>query len=139
MLRKLEKATVQAAKKELDIVFWKRCIDLQLCPEFLKFKVPKIKQYRNVNKLYNSVITKSLEDTNYELKQVQIKLNAIKLKVGQLVSFAEKHMLDHVMTAYCKRFRTITTAVHTRKLLNLWLKQRSKNKETKNTFIHSIK
>ena len=80
LLRQLEKATVQAAKKELDIMYWKRCIDLQVCPEFIKFKPPRLKQYSNVNKLYNSVIFKSIDDAKYELKQVQIKLGILKEK-----------------------------------------------------------
>ena len=41
-LRKLEKHGLSLTKLTLDIVFFKNCLELGVCPKFLKFKPPKL-------------------------------------------------------------------------------------------------
>ncbi len=55
-LRAFEKKATKFAKKEQDIRFWERCLDLQLCPEYLKFRPPKVKQYANCNRMYTEIV-----------------------------------------------------------------------------------
>ena len=38
ILRKFERSVWKTEKKKLDVNFWQRCLDLSVCPEFLKFK-----------------------------------------------------------------------------------------------------
>ena len=40
--RLLEKRVFQIVKKKLDVEYFEKCLDLKLCPEFLKFHPPKL-------------------------------------------------------------------------------------------------
>ena len=128
-LRKLEKAAIKATKKELDVRFWERCVDLQLCPEFLKFKPPKIKQYEKVHRWYHSVVKESLEVAKLELKREKSKLQVLQQNVYTKISSEQKDELSRLMELHCDKYKIGIIAGHDAKLLNLWIRQRPRSPE----------
>ena len=126
-LRKLEKATLQVAKKLADIRFWHRCIALKLCPEFLKFKPPRLKQYNNIQELYEIVVRKSLEQSKRELTVSEAKLQSLKREVNSTISPTDNEMLESALQSNCNEFMKQTEAIHNKKLLKLWFKQRPRS------------
>ena len=126
-LRSFEKKAATLTKKELDIRFWERCLDLKLCPEFLKFKPPKLKQYDNVERIYLDIVKKSLTDTRREMDQVKRELDTLKDNIFPKLSSLEKENLEVDIQTHCEKYKKEVLATHNRKLLNLWIKQRPRS------------
>ena len=60
VFRKFESLSYKLSKKSLDKEFFVTCLHLQICPEFLKFKTPKLKTYANTKDIYQQVARKQL-------------------------------------------------------------------------------
>ena len=45
----------------LDTKYFETCLDLKICPEFLKFKAPNLSMYKNDKELYQVVVRKKLK------------------------------------------------------------------------------
>ena len=46
LIRRYENLKIKISKKKLDIIFWKKCLNIGLCPDFLKVKPPKNKFFQ---------------------------------------------------------------------------------------------
>ena len=59
---------------------------MKLCPEFLKFKPPRLKQYNHIHELYEVVVRNSLEEAKQELtlsiSKLQLTRDIINKKMG---------------------------------------------------------
>ena len=54
-------------KLKLDVNHFEICLDLKICPRFLKFKLPNLSVYKKPDHLNQSVFSKKLKKTNREL------------------------------------------------------------------------
>ena len=61
-LRAFEKQGHILVKLQLDIKYFETCLDLDLCPEFLKFKPPNLSVYNNAQYLYGPILRKKLRN-----------------------------------------------------------------------------
>ena len=111
----------------LDVEFWGRCLDLGLCPKFLKFKPPKIKQYDSNEYLYRQVVCNSLRLAEKEHLDCKRRFFKLRQAVMTKLTLLEKRVLLHLLN---KHFRTTAEkkrSNHNRKLLNTWMKDRPRS------------
>ena len=76
--RRLERAGLQLAKVKLDINYFENCQELDLCPEKMKAKLPKLKAYSDKKSFYNKAVQNQINILNGEMK---VKLEDYKQKV----------------------------------------------------------
>ena len=63
-LRALEKQGRKLVELGLDVKYFKTCLDLSLCPVFLKFKMPTLNFDKDGKDLYQAVEKKKLKEVN---------------------------------------------------------------------------
>ena len=48
MQKKLKRTGRKVTKLKLDLIYFETCLELRLCPQFLKFKMPKLSIYKKL-------------------------------------------------------------------------------------------
>ena len=56
LFRKYENLSYKLAKKSLDKEFFATCLELEMCPDFLKCKTPRLRAYDNTKLIYKQVV-----------------------------------------------------------------------------------
>ena len=79
-LRALEKQGCKFVKLGLDVKYFETCLDLSLCPEFLKFKIPTLNCEKNGKDLYQAVVRKKLKEVNREKRIVEARFRTQKME-----------------------------------------------------------
>ena len=62
-LIKLEKPVLKLMKLNLDVKYFNTCLDLNICPKFIKFRLPNFQVYKNSEELYQIVFNRKLKLT----------------------------------------------------------------------------
>ena len=123
VFRKLEKNGAKVLKLILDVKFLESCLELKICPEFLKFKRPRLSVYNNSDNLFQSVLNKKLLETKQELRQAE-RLYSSSKEVFRKLTFLERNCLISLLSDYYKELAKKVIKRHHFKLLNIWKKQR---------------
>ena len=89
-LRKLEKAGIQVTKLTLDVNYFEKCLELGLCPKFLRFKPPKLSAYKNCKNVYRQVVNNQINCVKKDLKSAKSKYISELKSVSSLLSYVEK-------------------------------------------------
>ena len=126
-LRKLEKYGWKVLKLNLDIKYFKNCLDLNLCSKFLKFKPSNLQVYRNSDDLYRIVLNKKLKLTKKDQKKTSLEFTSLKTLVLKKISLIEKLCLLKLLTDKFYKKMNETTKIHQQKLFRLWISQRNKS------------
>ena len=94
-LRLLEKRCIQVVKKEIDVLFFETCLDLKVCPEFLKFTPPNLKAYggKSTERLYQDVVKNQLHHVKEECKNAHAVLDAVWSPLKNKLSLMEGRCL----------------------------------------------
>ena len=124
-LRKFEKLTVKVTTHESHVGYFDKCIELNLIPEFLKFKLPKLDIYKDARIYYAKAVTE-------QRKLVASKLRAIKNEYNNIFSLVKSQLSDAdfgTLTAciddqVVKKSREEQRKRHNTKIYALWKKQR---------------
>lgn len=119
-LRKLEKSGMRVAKLLLDVKYFESCIELGVCPAFLKFKPPNLPAYGNIKSVLRQVLNNQIKSVMQELKSARSKYKSDLKQVTSKVSYVEKISLCHLLK---KRFELHCAKVketHKKKLLKVW-------------------
>ena len=124
--RRIENLCLKASKKSLDVKYWRRCVDLGVCPKFLRFQPPKVQQYRNTRNVYKQVVLNALHDAEHDERCAVGAYNAAKKPFFEKVSFLEKHSLYYLLNSEMKKQTERVLIVHNKKLHNLWVENRDK-------------
>ena len=78
-LRQLERVNLKVVKLKLDLRYFHTCIDLSICPKFLKFKPPRISAYSRPADLYQiglKRITRSKKGYQKQRKAISVRKKA---------------------------------------------------------------
>ena len=119
-LRKLEKHGLRITKLTLDIVYFKNCLELGVCPKFLRFKPPKLRVYQNPKSIYDGVISKQISILERErISQIR-RYNSLKNQVCSKINFLEEMTLMSLLTKCFNKSSVSIQQRHKRKLLALW-------------------
>ena len=97
LIRRYEILQIKINKKKLDIVFWNKCLNLELCPDFLKVKPPKNKFFRSIKDLHKFVVTKARKTTVNELVELKNELYKSRTILNQKLSVLELHKLNSIV------------------------------------------
>ena len=80
-LRALEKQGRKLVKFGPDFKYFKTCLDLSLCPEFLKFKIPTLNRDKDGKDLHQAVVKKKTQRGEQEKKIAEAKLRTTKNEI----------------------------------------------------------
>ena len=125
--RTLETAGRNVVKAALDVIYWKRCLDLGLCPNFLKFHPPKLKQYQNVNAIYQHVVEESYNISKLDLEKKELKFQLLKQDVCDKLSWLHRTTLICLLNKSYQVYAEKVKHTHNSKLLKLWQQQRPRS------------
>ena len=93
-LRKLEKAGTQVTKLSLDLKYFEKCLELGICPKYLRFKPPKLPVYKNCKNVYRQVVNNQINVVKKDLKSAKSKyISELKFICSKL-SFVETKLLN---------------------------------------------
>ena len=87
--RALERQGNRLTKLGLDLKYFETYLDLNLCPEFLKFKPPKLQVYKNSREFYQVVVPKKLREIERETKTAKFRFNGQKRDIFAKLAFME--------------------------------------------------
>ena len=124
LFRKNERLGLKVVKLKLDVNYFETCLDLKICPRFLKFKPPNLSVYKKPDYLFQSVLSKKLKETNRELRIAESRFRSVKQQILSEVTFIEKQCLIALLTRFFKSSAQQILAIHNKKLINLWKKER---------------
>ena len=103
LFRKSEKSAVRLAEKLLDEDFFQTCLDLQLCPKFLKFRPPNLRTYEDVNSIYHQVIQHEIKVLRDEKATPNRVYNEYKDSILNVISITQGICL---LTVLCDMLKT---------------------------------
>ena len=115
--RKLEALGHKAAKQLLDIDYWERCLDLGLCPKFLRFQAPNLPQYANKKNIYDQVVRNALCTSKKDHEFAVRQFNYAKRKITTELSFMEKHCLLYLLSKSVEKRAKSVVDGHNKKTL----------------------
>ena len=108
---------------KLDIIFFLICANLDICPQFLKFKAPNLKVYRNTRDLYCVIVLKKLKEIKKEFGRAESSY-ITKKAILQNLSTIEKLCLISILIEKFQATAKNILVTHRKKLLRLWLRKR---------------
>ena len=108
-LRAFEKRGHKLVKLGLDVKYLKNCADLNICPEFLKFKPPKLNVYKDGRDLYRTIVRKKLKEIDKDKRIAQTRFNNQKKHILSQLSFFGKNMphltfKQRIPTSFCTAY-----------------------------------
>ena len=126
LLRDLEKDAIKYAKRQLDVHYLTHCLELDLCPEKLKFKIPKVNAYRQAKDFYKVALKKHIEEAKAEERNAAKLFNQRKNEIFLKTTMYERTCLINLLVDHVRKVTENVIINHSRKLTSLWKKQRPK-------------
>ena len=93
LLRKNERLGLKVVKLKLDVNYFETCLDLKICPRFLKFKTPNLNIYKKPDYLFQLVLSEKLKEANRKPRIAESRFRSVKQHILSEVTFIEKHCL----------------------------------------------
>ena len=117
--RRLEKAGLRLSKVKLDITYFENCQELDLCPDMMKAKLPKLKAYRDKKSFYNKALQNQINILNDEMK-VQLEVYTSRWRnISKKLSTLERLALTYNLNLFYRSESEKVLVTHKKKLLNL--------------------
>ena len=123
-IRKLEKLTCKLATLKLDLKFFNRCEELEIIPEFLKFKPPRLKAYDNASQYYRQALIEQRNTVTKELRMVKKEHREINSLLKQKLSSSQFGLLNFSIEQEVKKVVSTKEARLQNKLYKIWNKQK---------------
>ena len=119
-LRQLEKFYLKVNKLHLDLKYFERCHELDLCPKFLRFKAPKLDAYRDFNKVLKQVVLNQISVIRKDVRCATKSYKTAQTALTNNITFIEKCILMSLLRKYSRKTMEIVQRRHEKKLYNLW-------------------
>ena len=129
VFRSFERKAIKLAEKKLEQRFFEKCLNLGICPDFLKFQPPRLMAYRNTNTLYQQVVQKQLNVVRNEVKKASKEYTAHYQTVMGLLSMFEGRLLLTLLKEQVQQACKVKVDSHNRKLFSMWRKNKSRSPE----------
>ena len=124
-LRKLEKVMIKTKMRYMDLKYLKKCDNLGLVPEFLKFKPPKLNVYEKVDSFYRKVLLEQIGLANKEFHSIKKEKNDLKNIICNKLSISQYYLvISHIKEKSIKNLVIEKKNTHQKKLFVLWNNQR---------------
>jgi hypothetical protein len=109
-------------ENKLDLLFFQNCLELNLCPKFLRIKLPKIPGFAKNSQQFNKkAVQIKLQKIRQEMKKTFTKLMTDKSSIRNSVSLVECTGINKLI---CEEVIQKTVQRHEKKLTRLWFQQR---------------
>ena len=126
-LRKVEKAGLKVTKLLLDLKYFDTCVELGVCPNYLKFKPPKLPAYRDTKSVYRQVLSNQIKYSLKDLKSTKAHYSAQLKLVCSRISTLEKIVLCHLLRKQYESLSHPILQTHNKKLMCLWKTERNRS------------
>ena len=125
LFRKYENLSYKLAKKSLDKEFFATCLELEMCPDFLKCKTPRLRAYDNTKLIYKQVVRQQLEVIQREINITKHKWSESRCVLYEKLSFIEKRCLIKLVEREVSKKIAIDKDKINKKLERTWGKNKS--------------
>ena len=121
MLRNLENSMIITVMRFMDINYFTKCEELEIIPEFLKFKPPKLLVYDNVDRFYRKVLLEQLKIARTQYNIAKNNRNEILKVIRNKTSISQYHLLlSSIKEKSIKEKILDKRQRHKKKLASLW-------------------
>ena len=93
IFRKYEQLCKKLSILKLDLFFFNKCLDLNLIPDFIRFKLPHLQAYKKPFQIYRSAINSHISMIQQERTKLYKETNHYSKLIQQQVSFFEFNLL----------------------------------------------
>ena len=120
LFRKYEDLSYKLAKKRLDKEFFCTCLDLEMCPRFLKFKPPRLKAYANTKIMYQQAVRQQLVVVDSELDVKRKQWTYVRKTLYDNLNILERRCLEKLLETYLNKKLCVDKDRINKKLKKLW-------------------
>ena len=129
VFRKLEKSGIKVTKLTLDLKYFENCVELGICPQYLRFKPPKLSAYHNTTNVFRQVVNNQINIVKRDLRKAKDHYSSQLKLVKSSISLLEKMALCSLLRKRYEEFAVSVLKTHNKKLLALWKVSRVKSPE----------
>ena len=104
----------------MDLKYFTRCNELDLCPKFLRFKAPKLDAYKDVKKVLKQVVLNQISVIKKDIRSEEKKLSSSLTIITNNISFIERCILKSLLLKHRRKMMNEVKSRHEKKLFNLW-------------------
>ena len=124
-LRQYEKLSVKYALQKLHLQYFDKCLELDLIPEFLKFKPPRLDAYRNSKAYFTKAVNEQRKVVGAKLKDLNDQYEKLTSElISRLSSSDYRLLVNSINTHTVEKAERDRVKQHNGKLYKLWKKQR---------------
>ena len=124
-LRQFEKVTIKLSDHKLHLQYFDKCLELNLIPNFLKFKPPNLEIYQNPNIYYRKALIEQKKNVASKLREVKHEHDNLMCTLASQLSVFQFRLLMYCMkTQVLQKTETKKARTHNAKLYKLWKEQR---------------
>ena len=129
-LRQFERLSCKLATFKLHRRYFDRCVELNLVPDFLKFKPPNLEVYSNTDTYYQQVLKDQGELVGQDLKRIKDEYNScVKYLRAHMSTFDFRLLVVLIYERSLRQLISQKKNQHNKKLYALWRKQRPETPE----------
>ena len=125
LFRKYEVLSYKLGKKRLDKEFFCTCLDLEMCPKFLKFKPPQLKAYANTKHMYQQAVRQQLEVVDNEIDAKRKQWIYVRKMLYDHLNVLERRCLEKLLKTYLDNKLCADKDRINKKLKQLWNRNKS--------------
>ena len=125
--RRLERTGLQVSKLKLDLIYFQKCLELEICPQFLKFRPPNLSAYKDIKKWYQKAVKNQISVIDRKLKDKKSSYSTLLERITGKVSVLEKAVLINGWSIFFKKETEKVVQTHDKKLKNLWILERCRS------------
>jgi len=126
VFRNLERQGFKLMKLKLDLKYFDSCLDLKICPNYLKFKPPNLRVYKNCDEFCQVAVYKKRKEILKDKNNAEKAFQRLKLSLMPQLSFFEKNCLKGLLNDVFEKKAKPIIYTHQKKLFNLWKSQSDK-------------
>ena len=137
--RKLEKWSVKYAKLKLDLLYLENCLELNICPKFLRVKLPKLDGIKGTKVSNEKIVKLKINEVNKDIRTTTRNLQKSKDLIRNNLSWLKWITLNSLIKKHVEKVLISVKECHEKKLLKLWIDQRIRAPEAvKNLSKHKL-
>lgn len=129
-LREYERSLRKIEKLSLDISFLRNCLELQIFPQFVQFRVPYALQGVDCRPVKRKVLRVELRQKEKLLNSLKKSTSTKDLFIKSRISFLRYAVLKTLISRYLRRRIATWKRTLDKKLFGLWVRQRPRSPES---------
>ena len=125
ILRRFEKLSLKYALHKLHLRYFDKCLELDVIPDYLKFKPPRLDAYNNSRAYYTKAVNEQRKIVGAKVKELKLQYEEITAKLKSQLSVLDFQLLIYsINTQIVEKAKRGKLMKHNAKLYRLWKGQR---------------